>query len=73
MSSRVRSMGKKSPKELVQVIANQVGKPRARELLREEGLAKVTADRLVRGTYEPEVKRLVQGAIERAFNRSKVS
>lgn len=73
MSSIVFEMSRKSPKELVQVIANQVGKPKARELLREEGLAKVTADRLVRGTYEPEVKRLVQGAIERAFARAKVS
>lgn len=64
-------MVKKDPKELVKAIADRVGKPEARELLCAEGIAKVTAERLIRGSYKPEVKALVRGAIERAFSAAK--
>lgn len=64
-------MGEKADlKQQVQEWASRVGKPKARELLRQEKISPSMAVKLVRGCYPSDVGQLAGAAILRAMAKS---
>lgn len=59
-------MTNRDPKELVQELAESLGKNEAKKFLVAEGISTSTADKLVGNRYASEVRGLVQQAIIRA-------
>lgn len=59
-------MAKRDPKESVQQLAAQVGKPKARQFLVAAGVSTSAADKLLRDKYPWEIGLLLGAAIERA-------